>query len=252
MELTWSTFVLEIINFLVLVWILKRFLYKPVLEIIARRQAQIEKTLADAKHMETEAKTLQDRYESRLADWDTERKQAREDLTHELDDERAKRLAELRDRLEAERKSAQVAETRRLTDLRRQLEETALAHGAHFASRLLEGAAGPELQARFVEQVRSELAELPAEQLADLRGNPEDAPTKIVVTSAFSLSSSERDELSRALSKLTQLDIPVEFEERSELLAGIRITIGAWVLGLNLQDELEGFARLRDGSLPED
>ena len=49
MELSWPTFFLEIINFLVLVWILKRFLYKPVLEAIAHRKAVIDKTLVDAK-----------------------------------------------------------------------------------------------------------------------------------------------------------------------------------------------------------
>ena len=38
MELSGSTFVLEIINFLILVWILKRFLYKPVLGVIAKRR----------------------------------------------------------------------------------------------------------------------------------------------------------------------------------------------------------------------
>ncbi len=48
MELNWTTFALEIVNFLILVWILKRFLYKPVLEAIARRKTAIDKTLSDA------------------------------------------------------------------------------------------------------------------------------------------------------------------------------------------------------------
>ena len=51
MELNWSTFVLEILNFLVLVWILKRFLYKPVLAVIARRREGIEKSLAEARSL---------------------------------------------------------------------------------------------------------------------------------------------------------------------------------------------------------
>ena len=39
MELDWTTFILEIINFLVLVWILHRFLYQPVMNVIAQRRA---------------------------------------------------------------------------------------------------------------------------------------------------------------------------------------------------------------------
>ncbi|WP_054775053.1 hypothetical protein [Methylogaea oryzae] len=44
MELDWSTIALEIVNFLILVWLLKRLLYKPVQDIIAQRRAAIEAT----------------------------------------------------------------------------------------------------------------------------------------------------------------------------------------------------------------
>ncbi len=40
MELNWSTLLLEIVNFLVLVWILKRFLYRPVLQVIEERRSR--------------------------------------------------------------------------------------------------------------------------------------------------------------------------------------------------------------------
>lgn len=39
MQIDWTTFVLEIVNFLALVWLLKRFLYTPVLDVLARRRA---------------------------------------------------------------------------------------------------------------------------------------------------------------------------------------------------------------------
>ena len=58
MELNWSTFLLEIINFLVLVWILKRFLYQPVLDVIARRRKAIEAQLAEALRLQDEAESL--------------------------------------------------------------------------------------------------------------------------------------------------------------------------------------------------
>ena len=49
MELSWSTFILEVINFIVLVFILKHFFYKPVLNAIARRRESIDKTMEDAR-----------------------------------------------------------------------------------------------------------------------------------------------------------------------------------------------------------
>ena len=66
MEVDWTTFALEIINFLILVWILKRFFYHPVLDVIARRRAGIEKEMADAKAVEEKARVLEQQYENRL------------------------------------------------------------------------------------------------------------------------------------------------------------------------------------------
>ena len=49
MEFDWTTFALEALNFLVLVWLLKRFFYRPVLAVIEARRAETAKTIADAE-----------------------------------------------------------------------------------------------------------------------------------------------------------------------------------------------------------
>jgi F-type H+-transporting ATPase subunit b len=55
MEFNLSTFILEIINFLILIWILQRLFYKPLLEVIAKRKQFIDQSLADAKIMQQQA-----------------------------------------------------------------------------------------------------------------------------------------------------------------------------------------------------
>lgn len=244
MELNWSTFVLEIINFLVLVWILKRFFYRPVLDVIARRRSGIEKTLDEARTLHQDAETLQTRYRSRLADWEQERQQAREQLAGEIENRRAQELATLRAELDRETEKARVAEARRQADLRHNIEEQALLQAGRFASRLLGQAATPELQARLLELVVEELPELPAERLAALRNSGSRVLDGVVVASAWPLSQSQREALQKVLAAATGNHQPARFEQDSDLLAGVRITIGAWVLGANLRDELEGFAKL--------
>ena len=242
MELNWSTFILEIINFLVLVWILKRFFYRPVLNVLARRRAGIDKRLADAKTLHDDAEVLQAQYRDRLADWERERQQAREQLTQEIEKERAQRLAALQSELAQEREKTQVAEARRQADALHKTEETALIQAARFASRVLGQVASPELEAKLLELVIDELPQLSAEQIAALRsswGQPSEA---IVVASAFPLSDTQRQKLKKALTATTGAELPLHFEQDVELLAGVRITVGAWVLGVNLQDELRSFA----------
>ena len=244
MELNWSTFVLEVINFLVLVWILKRFLYKPVLGVISRRRAGIEKSLANAEALHEDAERLQEQYEGRLADWDQERRQARDALAREFEAERAIKMTELQGSLQQERETAQVAEVRRQADAIRKIEERALMQGARFATNLLELASGPDIEARLVELLITELTAIPAERIAALRNSYGKTPEAIVVVSAFELPEDQRRQLTQALATITRPNIPLHFEENSELLAGVRIIIGAWVLGVNLQDELKGFAEL--------
>jgi len=126
----------------------------------------------------------------------------------------------------------------------RKFEETALKQGARFATRLLEQASGPETEARLVEMVLTELIKLPDEQIAALRNSYGKTPVAVVVVSAFPLPGDQRQRLEQALARLISSDLPLRFEQNSDLLAGLRITIGAWVLGVNLRDELKGFIEI--------
>jgi F-type H+-transporting ATPase subunit b len=244
LELNWSTFVLEIINFLILVWILKRFFYQPVLEVIARRRAGIEKTRADAQQLQDEAQALRSQYENRLAEWDRERRAAREQLAKEVEAERTKRLQALSSELAQERERSAIVEQRRLDNLERQLEQTALTQGAQFAARLMTLAAAPPLQEKLIDLLLQQLETLPASQLEDLRRDAGAAPDGIRVTSAFTLDTAMRQKLEQALGASLGTQAPFQFQEDPELLAGVRITVGAWVLHANVKNELAGFARL--------
>jgi F-type H+-transporting ATPase subunit b len=243
-ELNWSTFLLELVNFLVLVWILKRFLYRPVLDIIARRRAGIEATLAEADARQQAAQQLQAQYEGRLADWEEERRQARDVLAGELEREREQQRSDLQAELDRDREKARVTEARRQADTLRQLETAALAQAAGFATRLLEQAAGPELHARLVDLVTGELNQLPAARVSTLRNRIGETASTALVSSALPLSGVQQQGLARALAAVTGDTAATRFEQRPELLAGVRIELGGWVLGANLQDELRAFAEL--------
>ena len=54
MLINWFTVVAQAINFLILVWLLKRFLYKPILQAIDEREKRIATQLADAEDKKAE------------------------------------------------------------------------------------------------------------------------------------------------------------------------------------------------------
>lgn len=243
MELSWSTFVLEIVNFLVLVWILKRFLYQPILDVIAARRRSVEGQLADAHATERKAHELKEQYTGRLQHWEAERREARDALAREIDQERARRLSEVESALERERQKANVAGERQQAEQERALEQQALQQGAVFSSRLLEQAAGPELESRLLNMLIDDLIGLPAEQRRRLRDQSPDQSAMAEVSSAFELTDEQRERLTSALRELADVS-DIRFHRDEALIAGVRIEIGAWVLAANLRDELRGFAEL--------
>lgn len=242
MELNWTTFILEVINFIVLVWILKRFLYQPVLGIISARREGIEKSLADAARQLQEAKAMEARYRGRLEDWKQERGAAREALHQELETERARLLQQLRTEISQERKKSEVLEQQRLADLQQQSENSALSLAEQFTHRLLERLAGPALEARLLELVTQDLAALSAEQLDALRQAVQEEGTTILVHSAFPLEPRQQKTLQEAFLHLLGAKLPEwHFDTEPELITGLCIKIGAWRLDANLRDELSFF-----------
>lgn len=247
MELSWSTFLLEIVNFLVLVWILKRFFYKPLQSVIARRQQGIEARLAAAEETQQQARQLQQQYEERLAEWQGESRQAREDLQREMRAERAKLEKALEDSLQQQRQKAEAVEQRHQRETRRQLEQQAMEQGGRFAARLLQQGAGPELQQRLLELLLRSLDELPEEQRQPLRQQLAEPADAAEITSAFPLVKVQRQELEQVLREILQTDIPCHYVEDPELLAGLRIDIGSWQLGASVRDELRAFTQMTGG-----
>jgi len=244
LELNWSTFVLEIINFLILVWILKHFLYRPVLDVIARRRAGIEKSLADAKKTHDDNEILQARYKDRLAHWAQERREAQEQLARDIELERGERLAALQTELGEEREKAQVTASRHQADLMRKVEEAALAQAARFASRLLSEAAGPELETRLIDLLMDQLPTLPVERMEELRRAFNETPAAAMVASAYPIPTFQRTALEQALRSATGNEVRLEYAQDPSLVAGARISFGPWVIRANLQDDLKSFAEL--------
>jgi len=242
MEFDWTTFALEVLNFLVLVWLLKRFFYRPVLAVIEARRAETAKTIADTEAVRREAERLKSEYQAHLADTEKERAVARARLDENIAAERARRLAALEADVAQERKRREALEARARSEAELVLERTAMAIAARFAARLLERLAGPELEAKLADLALSELEAQAPDKLDELRTTLRDPAVLIRVVSAYPLDQARRAAFTRALGGLAGRELIPKFAEDSALKAGVCIMAGSWVLMANLRDELGYFA----------
>jgi len=244
--LSWSTFVLEAINFLVLVWVLKRLFYAPIKRAITERRAAVEKTLRDAESSKREAQELQSRYEGRLREWEVEKERQKEEFRKELSEERTKQL-KLTDNLVAEeREKAEAQEEKKFAERRRKEEREAMKQALEFTSRLLKDVACPEIEGKIVELVTKQLCSTEQESLPSGAAQSWDQDAAVRVRSAYSLTERQRDTLTAVLKGKIGMEASVEFAVDQNLLAGLEITVGSFVLRANLRDELEYFSAMRN------
>ncbi|WP_367025866.1 F0F1 ATP synthase subunit delta [Methylococcus sp. ANG] len=250
MDLNPSTFVLEVANFLILVWLLKRFLYQPVSAAIEERRRQIARTADEARDTQAAAEALRMQYESRLADWETEKRQAREAFKQELEAERQRALGELEKALDAEREKTRVLIERQRRDMESDLERQALRLSRQFAARFLERLAGPEMEAALLRMFGEDLAAMSPEQwLALTRALEEQERAEAEIASAFPLKPESCAGLTRMIETRAGRTIAWRFREDPALICGIRLRAGHRVLAANVGEELKFFADGADNSL---
>lgn len=97
MKINWFTVIAQVINFLVLVWLLKKFLYKPILKAIDDREKKIASQLKDANHLKAEAKKEQDEFTKKNTDFDKQKKGLMDKAIADANTQRQKLLDEAKD-----------------------------------------------------------------------------------------------------------------------------------------------------------
>lgn len=248
MEFNLSTFILEIINFLILIWILQRLFYKPLLEVIAKRKQFIDQSLADAKNLQQQAVEQRSLYENRQKLWEQEKQAALSELHQQIEVERRTQMAQLTADFEQEKQKINMTLQRQQRELQQQAEKQALLNGARFAGMLLKKSAGPEQEGQLFAMLLDDLKTLPeaCRLCLQMLGAKKSVPVKI--TSVYPLTDVQRQQLEQKLASLIDSSLNFQYHQDAALIAGLRMDIGAWVLNANLQHELAGFAEIANES----
>jgi F-type H+-transporting ATPase subunit b len=243
-ELSWTTFILEIINFLVLVWVLKRLFYVPVKRAITERRAAVEKTLRDAESSKREALDLQSRYEGRLREWELEKERQKEEFRKELSEERAKQLKLTENLIAEEREKAKAQQEKMDSERRMSEEREAMKQALEFTSRILKDISCPALEQKIVDLVTRQLSSTEGGSLPSATAGSWDHSATVRVRSAYSLTAPQRDTLATVLKHKLGTAAPIDFAVDPNLLAGLEIMVGSYVLRANLRDELQYFSAM--------
>lgn len=241
MDFDWTTAILEMLNFLVLIWLLQRFFYRPVMAVIDQRRAASERIIGDAQAQQRAADVLKGEYRQRLAQFGRERELAMARLDEEIAAERARRLATVATEAEADRRRRQMLAARETAEREAAMARAAVAIAGRFASRFLERLAGPEMETRLVDLALAELQAASPEKLAELATALRDPAANIRVVTVHPLDAAHRAAFGAVLGGLAGREVAPQFQQDAALKCGLCLMAGSWVLMANLRDELAFF-----------
>ncbi len=168
MLIDWFTVAAQVLNFLVLVWLLKRLLYRPILHAIDTREQRIAQALADADAKQAEATRERDELGHKNEAFERERAALLNEATDAAKAQRLRLLDEARqaaDTLRDEQREALLREQQGLHDeLARLTGEQVFA----IARKTLVDLAGTSLEQRMSEVFVQRLGALDPAAKADL------------------------------------------------------------------------------------
>ncbi len=238
MLIDWFTVAAQALNFLVLVWLLKRFLYRPVLDAIDAREARIAEKLADAAAREADAVKDRDSFRRKNDDFDRQRVALLGKVTEEANAERKRLFDDARkmaDDLAAKREEALRRDARNFSDiLHRKTREKVFA----IARRTLTDLADADLQARMIDLFPRRLRAMDGPAKTGFAEAIAGATEPVVVRAAFDPSEDQRAAIQAAIDETLDGKIQIRFETAPDIVSGIKLTINGRKLGWSIAEYL--------------
>jgi len=240
MHIDWWTFALQTINVLVLVWILGRFFFRPIADLVAKRREAATRLLADADTARKEAEDLREDAARLRANVNAERDRLISEAHKAAETEKVSLLAQLSGELEQRRKDAAAAIERERGVMERTALDRASELSVTIARRLLERLPPATGFAVFLEGLCTELGKLPAE-LRDSLGTA-DADHPLEIAAAAPLGDDQVTKLRAVLRTALGKELPLRVSNDPHLIAGLEIRGKNVIVRNNWQADL---ARIR-------
>jgi F-type H+-transporting ATPase subunit b len=238
MLIDWFTVGAQALNFLILVWLMKRFLYKPILNAIATREKLIAAELADAAAKKAEAQKDRDAFQHKNEEFDRQRDALMSKATDEAKAERQRLLDEARnaaDALSAKRQETLRSDARNLSQaIARRTQDEVFA----ISRKALADLATTSLEERMGEVFTRRLREMDGKAKETLGAALKTTPGPAVVSSAFDLPPEERAKIQNAINETFSADVHLRFETAPDLVGGIELSANGQKVAWSIADYL--------------
>lgn len=243
MQFNFWTFLFQLLNFVVLAYVLRRLLYRPLSEAIERRRQEGERARTEAEQARQDAESLRKRLQGELAEIERQRQQVVHDAHERAEAERHRLLAAAADETRRHLDEARRAREQERTEALESLRDEVVHEAVSLAGRLLGESAERSLHEQLALRLCEALETLPAGERARIRegervdGHPD-------LECADELTPATLSRLTDIVAQVVGHPVTLDVRRRTELLGGVRLRMAGQVWDSSLAGQLAAPPRL--------
>ena len=250
MLIDWFTVVAQIVNFAILLLLLRQFLYRPILRAMREREQKIVSRLQEAERIQAEANRLAEEYRQKNQEINTARQQLLAAAREEAERARTEQLKRIRAEIDETRRRWHHAVQNEKADFLGDLKRRAAGQTHAIMRSALADLAGADLEQHIARRFIARLSEIDDDTRQAMADAPDgdpaideaDAPPPappIVVCSAFEIPNDLRQAMIEGIQQHIAPNRRAVFTVEPDLLCGIELRAPGHKIAWSLESYLD-------------
>jgi len=244
MTIDWFTVIAQIINFLILVWLLKRFLYKPILDAVDERERKIVSKIEDANKKEQDAAAERDEFKEKNSEFDIQRKKNWEQALMEINSEKQQQFEKVRKEASELQKKLDAAIASDQESLMKSLKLKTQQEILSTVKKTLKDLADEDLESNIIKVFLKKLKDLSKEEREILLAHFAGSKAAVEIRSAFELQKQQKEILEKVVGQLLGDEIKFEYKLESNLMGGIELNANSYKIAWSIDEYLQSFEKI--------
>jgi F-type H+-transporting ATPase subunit b len=240
-QLNWFTLVAQIVNFLILLYLLKRFLYGPVIDMMDKREQKIAARLQEAEEKHNEAEQQAERYRQQRRELEEERGERLTAIQEEVEARRKDLLKEAHEEVQKKKQDWQEALQREQDAFMQELRQRLGREATEVARRALQDLADVQVEQRMADLFVTRIQELDPTERDEISESIQESDGKIVIRSTFELPEEMQQRITDAVQSqiMDEGGLDARFETSPDLISGIEMQVDGYQVAWTIRDYLD-------------
>jgi F-type H+-transporting ATPase subunit b len=239
MHIDWFVLFCQIFNFLLLVYLLKRFLYGRIIKAMDDREAKISARFAEAEEMKVKATEAAQTYDQKNQFLTEKAEQMLNEASLAAESKRKELMEKVREEVDTVKARWQDMLTREKEAFFQDLRSRAGQQIYATARRALMDLANADLESQIVDEFIRRVHDLDKDKSKEIRKAITGGGNKVTVQSAFDIPQETQAKIEQALKRQITNGFTIRYMTQPEIVSGIELRVNGHKIAWSLNEYLE-------------